>query len=90
MRLLLLTFLFHKMASRDAESKVTCPRSHSWQLVELGLEPKCFPWSQQSIRMGDLCTQDFLPPLVPGLVATTRPKPTGSPCTVPPVYLLLV
>ena len=79
MRLLFLTFLFHRMANRDAESKVTCPRSHSWQVAELGLEPKCLPWSQQGIRMGGLCTQDFLLPLVPGLVATARP-----------VHLLLV
>ena len=83
MRLLVLTFLFHRMANREAESTVTCPRSHSWQVAELALEPQCFPWSQHSIRVEDLCTQDFLPPFVLGLVATARPRHMGSPCTVP-------
>lgn len=55
------------------------PRSHSWQVAEWGLEPKCVPWSRQSVR---LCAQGLLPPFVLGLVAIPRPKRMGSPHTV--------
>ena len=70
------------MASGDSEGKVSCPRSHSWRVAELGLEPQCVPWSRQSIRMGNVCTQGLVPPFVLGLVAISRPKHMGSPRTV--------
>lgn len=82
MRLLLLIFLFHRIASRDSEGKVTRPRSQSCQVAELRLEPKCVHWSWQSITVGNLCIQGLLPPFVLGLVATSRPRHMGSPHTV--------